>query len=248
MAAARFFPRLPRGRRTDYMQRWSAQLLRILAIRLEVTGALEGGMKPTILVANHVSWLDVCALNSIFPAIFVAKAEIGRWPLIGRFAQNAGAVFIDRRRPRDILRVNTRIGALLEQREVVAVFPEGTTTDGSSVLPFRPPLLQPAVMGNARLQAVAIRYARPDGRLCAEADFTGEKTLLGSLLRILSQPAVHAHLQILPALDCTGRHRRDLAREARSHIVRALGSAPAFSPASGQNSAPDLESGLRALA
>lgn len=221
--AACIFPRLAPKQRACHVQRWSARLLHILAVQLEISGVPARGAAPVMLVANHVSWLDVYALNAMCPARFVAKADILRWPLIGLFARKAGSVFIDRSRRRDILRVNAQMAALLRQGETVAVFPEGTTSTGDAVLPFRAPLLQPAVDCNARVQGVAIRYARTDGSLCSEADFTADKTLFGALLLVLTQPVVHARLQFLPPIAGAGKHRRVLAREAEEQVAGALG-------------------------
>lgn len=221
--AACIFPRLAPVQRVGHVQRWSARLLHILAVRLEISGVPARGAAPAMLVANHVSWLDVYALNAVCPARFVAKADILRWPLIGLFARKAGSVFIDRSRRRDILRVNAQMSALLRDGETIAVFPEGTTSAGDAVLPFRAPLLQPAVACDARLQAVAIRYTRLDGSLCCEADFTGDKTLFGALLLVLTQPVIHARLQFLPPIACAGKHRRELAREAEQQVAGALG-------------------------
>ena len=209
--------------RAARVQRWSACLLHILAVRLEISGVPAHGTAPAMLVANHVSWLDVYALNAVRPARFVTKADVLHWPLIGFFAHKAGSVFIDRSRRRDILRVNALMAALLREGETVAVFPEGTTSTGDAVLPFRPPLLQPAVVCGAHLQAVAIRYARADGSLCSEADFAGDKTLFSALLQVLTQPVIHARLQFLPPIACSGLHRRDLAREAEQQVAGALG-------------------------
>ena len=238
------FPRLAPARRNERVQRWSLRLLRILAIRLEVSGNLTPGSTPVMIVANHVSWLDVYALNAVCPAHFVAKSEIGRWPVLGLFARRSGTVFVERARKRDLLRVNAQITSLLHAGAMVAVFPEGTTTEGSGVLPFRPPLLQPAVDCDARVQAVAIRYERADGSLCREACFVGDTTFGTAMWLVLRQPAIRARLQFLPPLTSGGRHRRDLARSAAQGVAGALAlraahvaqdAQPGATPASGED-------------
>lgn len=176
-----------------------------------------------MIVANHVSWLDVYALNAICPAHFVAKSEVGRWPLLGLFARKSGTVFIDRARKRDILRVNAEIASLLRAGALLAVFPESTTTEGNAMLPFRPALLQPAVECNARLQPAAIRYERADGSLCSAACFVGDTTFAAALWLVLMQPGIHARLQFLPAIECDGLHRKTLARATEARIAGALG-------------------------
>jgi 1-acyl-sn-glycerol-3-phosphate acyltransferase len=220
------FHRLSPAQRSFHVQRWSAALLQILAIRLKVTGFSPHAGRPAMIVANHVSWLDVYALNAVCPAHFVAKSEIGRWPLIGLFARKSGTVFIERARKRDILRVNAQIAVMLRTGAMMAVFPEGTTSEGDAVLPFRPPLLQSAVDCSARLQPVAIRYERADGSLCNEACFVGDTTFVATLWLVLKQPGIDARLQFLPAVSCGGRHRKALARETELRIASALGLKP----------------------
>ena len=218
-----FFPRMHPVARNRLVQQWSAHLLRILAIRLEVSGTLMREPVAVMLVANHVSWIDVYALNAICPAYFVAKSEIGRWPLLGLLARKSGTVFIERTRKRDILRVNAQIASMLRTGAIMAVFPEGTTTEGNAVLPFRPPLLQPAVECNVWLQPVAIRYEGADGSLCSAACFVGDTTFAAALWLVLMQPGIHARLQFLPAIHCGGTHRKALARATEFSIASALG-------------------------
>lgn len=224
------FPYWSQPQRHARVQIWSAHLLHILAIRLDVSGTPVQGATPAMLVANHVSWLDVYALNAICPAQFVAKTEIGSWPLLGLFARKSGTVFIDRTRRRDILRVNAQLATLMRKGTKIAVFPEGTTTEGNSILPFRPPLLQSAIACDARLQAVAIRYERTDGSPCREASFVGDTTFAAALWLVLTQPVIHARLHFLPAVTCSGKHRKVLAREAERSIARALNLYPVNFP------------------
>jgi len=103
------------------------------------------------------------------------------------------------------------------------VFPEGYTSAGDVVLPFHTSLLQPALECDAMLYPVAIRYTRADGSLCSEADYEGDKSMLGSLLLMLTQPAIFVRLQFLPAVTSAGKHRRELAYEASRLIAGALG-------------------------
>ncbi len=179
-----------------------------------------------MIVANHVSWLDIYALNAARPARFVAKSEVLGWPVIGLLAHCAGTLFIERTQRRDIRRVNAQIAELLLNGETIAFFPEGTTSGGDRVLPFRASLLQPAVECDAHLQAVAISYLRADGSLCSEADYTGDKSLFTALRLVLTQSLIHARVQYLPTVRCGARHRRDLAQEAESRVAYALGLGP----------------------
>lgn len=133
----------------EFSRRWSRRLLDVLGIRLEAEAIqLSPG---TLLVANHISWLDVLALNALMPAghgaMFIAKAELRNWPLIGWLLERNGTLFLRRGFSRQLIEVNSRIAAYLTEGKIVAVFPEGTTSAGAGVLPFRPALFEPAVRG-----------------------------------------------------------------------------------------------------
>ena len=201
-----------------------------------------------MLVANHVSWLDVYALNAALPVRFIAKSEVGKWPLIGVFARRAGTLFVERTRRSDVVRLNAQVETLLRKGEKIALFPEGTTSSGHGVLPFLAPLLQPAVTCNALVQAVAIRYTRADGSLCSEADYAGDKSLLAALLLVLTQPVIQAQLQFLPAITCDNGHRRDVARAAETQIAAVLGVANAKMRLDASVAVPESQPGRGNLA
>jgi len=119
---------------------WSGKLLRILGIKLVVQGQARPGAK--LVVANHVSWLDIVAINSVVPSRFVSKAEVANWPLLGRLVTAAGTLYLVRERRRDAMRVLGLIAKGLQEGHTVAVFPEGTTGDGHGVMHFHPNMLQ----------------------------------------------------------------------------------------------------------
>lgn len=217
------FPRHSALRRRAAVRGWSLRLLRILDVRLHVEGELPdcaGG--PVMLVANHVSWLDIFVINAALPVRFVAKSEIRSWPAIGWLSAKTGTLFIRRARRSDTARINSEIADAMTGGDVIAVFPEGTTTDGSQVLRFHGALLQPALMAAAAVHPVALRFERGDGTLCVEAAYDGDKSLWQSLLAIVAQPAVHARLCFLPALPPGAAHRRELAAAARQLIADRL--------------------------
>ena len=235
--ATLLFPWISRAKRAAHVQQWSARLLHILAVRLVVEDASTSNpVPPAMIVANHISWLDVYALNAVRPSRFVAKSEIRAWPLLGWFSRCAGTLFIERTRSRDVLKINNQISALIQQGDTVAVFPEGTTTDGNVVLPFRSALLQPVVAIGAGVQSIALRYTRADGSVCGEAEYTTDKSLIDSIALVLTQPVIHANLRFLPTLATAGMHRRDVARSAQVSIARALGV-----PAPRKNRQPEID-------
>lgn len=217
-----FFFMEPRTRRAR-IERWCSGLLAILAVKLDVTGAPPlPGDAPLMIVANHISWLDIIAINAVLPVRFVAKSEVQTWPVIGWMCEKGGTIFIRRGRRRDIVRVNALLAEATRASEPVAVFPEGTTTDGTAILKFNSSLLKPATSAPATLFPVAIRYTRPDGTRCPEAAFVDGKSVWDTLKLMTTQREIAAHLAFLPPLEPGGRHRRELAMEAREAILRSL--------------------------
>ena len=218
------FPFYDDAKRMGWVRRWTARLLAILAVRVKVSGAPPiAGVAPAMIVANHVSWLDIFAINAVRKVRFVAKSEIRRWPVFGWLCAQGSALFIERARRHHAAHINGQMVAALRQGDLLVVFPEGYTSAGDVVLPFHTSLLQPALECDAMLYPVAIRYTRADGSLCGEADYEGDKSMLGSLLLILTQPVIFARLQFLPPLASAGKHRRELAYEASRLIAGALG-------------------------
>lgn len=238
MIAAVLYPFIDGARRAWHVRRWSSGLLAILAVRVKTSGTPPRATDvPAMIVANHVSWLDIFAINTVHAMRFIAKSEIRRWPVIGWVCEKGGTLFIDRSRRRHTAQVNVSVAAAMERGDIFAVFPEGVTTTGDRVLPFHASLLQPALACGAGFYPVAIRYTRADGTLCNEADYEGAKSLLESFLLILTQPVIHLHLQFLPPLAGTGAHRSDVAQEAASVIARAL-NVPAPQRRTGKSSRP----------
>jgi 1-acyl-sn-glycerol-3-phosphate acyltransferase len=220
--AAFIYPFIDQAARRRRLKRWSAQLLRVLEIRKDVHGE-PPDVGVALIVANHVSWLDIFAINAVRPTRFVAKSEIRRWPVIGWLCARGDTLFIDRTRWHHTRDVNAVMAAAMQAGDTFAVFPEGFTTHGDVLLPFHASLLQPALTCDAKIYPVAIRYSRDDGSLCTEADYEGEKSLAASLLQLITQRRVHLALHFLPPIDSTGMHRRELADEAAHRIAARLG-------------------------
>lgn len=205
------------------LQRWSAKLVRHLAARLTVHGEpprRDGA--PYMLVANHISWLDIFAINAAVPTRFVAKSEVRAWPLVGWLCAKADTLFIERERRRDLARLDDAISKALRNRQGMGVFLEGTTTDGSVVLPFHSSLLRAAQLVDVPVYPVAIQYRRSDGSICTEAAYDGDKTPLDTLRLMLTQHEFHVDVHFLPPLAANGVHRKALARRARDMIVARL--------------------------
>lgn len=180
------------------------------------------GDVPLMLVANHVSWLDIFAINAVKPVRFIAKSEVRSWPIIGWLSEQTGTLFIQRARRHHAAQINDVVVEALRKGDIFTVFPEGTTTAGDVVLPFYASLLEPALTSNAMLQPVALRYANADDdNGCHAADYTGDMTLMESMWRLASQRALRAQLFFLVPMPALG-HRRELALAAQNAIASVL--------------------------
>jgi len=216
------FPFASPAARLAHAGRWARRTIGGLGVRLQVEGAAVA--PGALLVANHVSWLDILAIASHAPAVFVAKEEVRGWPVIGWLATRAGTLFLRRTSGRSLLRVKNGIAARLLAGRTVAIFPEGTTTDGSGVLPFRSGLLQAALDSGRPVQPVAIAYRGEDGGRSAAAAFTGAMNLWQSIGEILRSPRITLHLTVAAPLAPAGRTRKELAGAAQRAITTTLAS------------------------
>jgi 1-acyl-sn-glycerol-3-phosphate acyltransferase len=205
------------------MQRWSLDLLTILNVCRKSDGHdFSYSGQGRLFVANHVSWLDVFVMNAAAPARFIAKSEVGAWPLFGWLSRRTGTLFVRRDTRRDAMRVNRLIAAMLQEGEWVALFPEGTSTDGTRHVHFHSSLLQGAIDAGAAIHTMAIRYHDANGNRLDDAAFIGDMTFLQSLQKILCSPALHVTLAGLPALNSSGTNRRLLAQAAQVAVNAAL--------------------------
>ncbi len=230
------FPWIGVDRRRARVKIWSARLLRMLAIDVKVEGDFMTRGGNVLVVANHVSWLDIFVLNSVHPVRFVAKSELAKWPVVSQLIRGAGTVFIERARRRDTHRVNHQMAQVLAGGEIVAIFPEGTTTYGAGVLPFKSSLMQPIVEAEGHVQPVALRYLDPDGTPTLAPAYVGDTSFAASFWCVCGTRALTVLLHARPPLPARGGHRRDLARAAEQSIRTALAGP-------GQSSAPDRRAG-----
>jgi 1-acyl-sn-glycerol-3-phosphate acyltransferase len=215
------FPALSQAQRQQRIGWWSRKMLHVLGLKLRVQGEFQAG--PKLLAANHVSWLDIMAVHALCPqARFVSKADVRHWPLVGRLVDCAGTLYIERERPRDALRVVHQMAAALQAGDTVAVFPEGTTGEGHSLLPFHANLLQAAVAAAMPVQAVALRYADVTRCYSRAATWLGEDTLAHSLWAIARGRGLEVHLTVLPAVAAPHADRRKLSDALRAQIGSCL--------------------------
>jgi 1-acyl-sn-glycerol-3-phosphate acyltransferase len=220
---ALLFPWLPGKLRTRVERHWNIGLMGILNIKIRLCGVVPDlSVQNMMLVANHVSWLDIYLLNAVRPVRFVSKVEVRSWPIVGWLASQAGTLFIDRTKRHDTARVNHEMSAILNNGGCVAVFPEGTTSNGSLLRPFHASLLQPAVHSQSQVWPAAIRYTHADGSLNMAPAYVDELSFGDSLSLILNQAIIYAELEFMPPIAAHGKARRELARDAELAIASAL--------------------------
>ena len=230
--------RLP-GRHHDYavralwLQRWSRWTLRLLHVQVSCVGAPPS---RGLLVANHVSYLDVVALASQQPAVFVAKSEIRRWPLIGWLTQCAGTVYITREKKSDVRRVGDALEAVVASGQVVVLFPEGTSTNGHTVLPFHASLLAPAAVHQWPITAAWVGYEVREGSVEEDVCFWRDMSFLPHFLRLTSHGDIHARVEY-GTPQTAGGERKEMARQLHSQVAEIASRRGFLHPPSRQGAA-----------
>ena len=215
------FPALDDAGRQARIGWWSRGVLRALGVGLHANGQPRPG--ATLLLANHVSWLDIAAIHALVPqARFVSKADVLRWPLLGWLIRGAGTLFIARERKRDALRVVHAMAEALRAGQTVAIFPEGTTGSGALPLPFHANLLQAAVATGSPVQLAVLRYADARHRFSPAAEYVGDTSLLQSLWWVASARGLVVHLDLLLPQATAHADRRALAEHLRQQVADHL--------------------------
>ncbi len=234
--AASVFPWLAQARRNRIIRGWSRWLLIVCGLRLRLAGlplppdiartGIGAGSRGRMLLANHVSWIDPFALNASVPSRFVAKAEIRAWPLLGKLVTLVGALYIERGRRHAVASMNHRVRDRLRAGETVAVFAEGTTTDGRSLLPFHSNLVAPALEVGAECWPVAVRYSQ-DGAPSTAAAFIGEMSIVASLWNILLARRLQVEVAFLEPVPTAGNRDRHHVAEVAAERIAAWLDVPA---------------------
>lgn len=201
------------------IRQWMRTLNRIIGLR--VWKLCQPLAPPALIVANHISWLDVPALASVMPMTFVAKADVRRWPLLGRLAGLAGTQFLDRASLAAVRPLLDGVSARLREGHVCTVFPEGTSTTGDQVRPFFPALFQAAVDAACPLQPVAIEYGQGSER-DPLAPFVGDQDFTAHLWALLGRPHTDVTVSFLAPIDACGGERRNLARRSHASLEQWL--------------------------
>jgi 1-acyl-sn-glycerol-3-phosphate acyltransferase len=217
---------LPRSARARaaWLQRTCRRLVRLLSIRADYTGAPATG---GLLVCNHLSYLDILVLAARHPLAFVAKKDVRTWPVIGWLTECGGTLFVDREQRGDVVRIATKLSGVIASGTVVCVFAEGTSSDGTDVLPFRPSLLQPAITGGWVVTPAWIGYSLEHGSVADEVAYWRDMSFLPHLLKLFTKERIGASVRY-----GTGRRpnadRKTLAARLRTEVRRLGGLDPEF--------------------
>jgi 1-acyl-sn-glycerol-3-phosphate acyltransferase len=201
--------------RARWLHRWCAALLPRVGVRVESSGTPPA---QGMVVANHLSYLDIIVLSAVQPCIFVAKHEIRGWPLFGRMARLAGTVFINRQRKTELGKVQEDLQQALHAEVPTVLFPEGTVSDGTTVLPFRSPLFEPAVRLGVSIAAAYLSYGLTEGSVENEVCYWGDVALVPHLLNMLSKREIQARVVFGHEARCYGE-RKQAALETRQQVL-----------------------------
>jgi len=212
------FSRISQAEQEQRVNVWARRMLQIAGIALVVKGQ-PPRQGPVLLVANHISWLDILVMHAARHCRFVSKSDIQMWPLIGTFADGAGTLYVARESRRDAHRVVGQMAERLKAGDVLAVFPEGTTGDGVTLLHFHANLVQSAIEAEVGIQPVGLRFVdAATSEVSFAPSYVGDETLMGSIWRTLSAPPLKAVVVFGNLQAAEGRNRRVWAQTLRTDI------------------------------
>jgi 1-acyl-sn-glycerol-3-phosphate acyltransferase len=199
-----------------WLHRAARRHIRIYSCDYTSTGPIP---KNGLLVSNHLSYLDIMVIASLTPVVFVSKSEVRSWPVIGWLTALAGTIFIVRERRTHVGAVNQEINSALADGVLVVVFPEGTSTNGSEVLPFRSPLLEPVIGGNLPISTGFLSYELDGGNPANEVCYWGDHTFFPHAVNLLSKKRVRAKM-IFGTFQRTTGDRKELAKDLREAVLK----------------------------
>lgn len=215
---------LPQARRNAWRNRmvrlWAAAVGRAIALRPSMSGERPTGR--FVLVSNHLSYVDILLLAQFVDVAFIAKSEVRSWPALGTLAASTGTIFVDRSSRRDAVRVLGEMEAALDRGLSVALFPEGTSTNGSELLPFRSSLLDIAAKSGERVVPVAIRYSTaPDAPHASDSVcWWGDTEFVAHFLALLHLPYIDGHARF--GAPVQSGDRKELAQRLEADVKALL--------------------------
>ena len=196
---------------------WHRTLLLIIGIKIHYSG--DRSEKTAFFVGNHVSWADILVVGAHWPVVFLARSDIANWPILGWIIKVAGTLFIERGKGAE--KALKQIKEALEQGQSVVIFPEGKTSDGSSVRKMQPRLFQAAIDANSELRVFCLKYQFASGALADSLTYEGSVTFMQSFWRTVSGPAVDCYLTVKDPEPAQG-DRQSLAKSAESWVANLL--------------------------
>jgi 1-acyl-sn-glycerol-3-phosphate acyltransferase len=219
------FPKASREQKLAHIQQWSTDVLYIMSVHVDVETMSDSAPQadPQLLVANHVSWLDVLVIQSLQPCVFVAKSEVRDWPLIGAIAEACGVVFVDRSSSSSAKKMVDEVANALQHGYCVAGFPEGTSSEGRAVSLFHANLFEAAIHHQVQVHPLALRYTdKTTGELCIKAAFVGDISFIASLHQVMCAEVIHVLVHAGKRLSPHGHSRRTLAHLSHRSVVAQL--------------------------
>jgi len=214
------FPRLEQADREARVHVWAGEMLRIVGIELVVNGTPPAA-GPVLLVANHISWLDILVMHASRHCRFVSKSDVKGWPFVSTLAHGADTLYIERESRRDAHRVVLQMAVRLRAGDILAVFPEGTTGDGVTLKPFHANLIQAAIEAAVPVQPVALKFIdKASGATSFAPSYVDDETLVGSISRTLSARGLKAVVTFGEPQVSEGQTRRVWAQALREDIER----------------------------
>ncbi len=217
------FPFLNVASKDLRIKKWSYMLLKICKINLKIKNLeFNNDANSSIIICNHISWLDIFVINSKNPCRFIAKSEIRSWPVIGWLCKQTGTIFIYRSKQKDIKRIFLDIIKIIHKGERVAFFPEGTTSPQGKIRDFHSSLFESAIKTRSTIQPYAIRYLKTSGGFNNKVEYIGNITLFESLLNILKEESIIVELIQLPTINSDRLNRRELSIISNKIINDAL--------------------------
>jgi 1-acyl-sn-glycerol-3-phosphate acyltransferase len=212
------FPSYSDDQQARYVEKWARGMLAVIGIEVRVKGHPAPG--PVLMAANHISWLDILVMHAACHCRFVAKSEIRSWPLLGALTTGGGSLYIERGSRNDAMRVVHQMAEALQKGQVLAVFPEGATGDGITVLPFHANLLQAAISAEAPIQPIALQFIDAQTHDISLAPcYRDDDTLVSSLWRTLCAPPLLAQVRYGDKQHADGRSRRVWAQDLQATVA-----------------------------
>ena len=199
---------------------WSKILCRVCGIKIQSKGLKQGN--PVLIVANHISWLDIPIIHSQKLLGFIAKSEIGNWPMFGILIKSGEVVLIKRGKHESRKKVLELMQQRLRQNRSIGVFPEGKATNGDKLGHFHRQLMQAAIETQVPIQAVAIKFIHADGTRNKDIGFRPHEKFIPNILRILTLPGCTAELNFCEPLDTKNITAREAAIKTQHQVAEKL--------------------------